>query len=196
MPVYHPELTLRDARTLYFELNAFGDGGYNDNWVKSYIGPLPFYFPNTKARAEVVRYHDLHHILTGYETDWSGETQISAWEIATGCTRNYAAWILNLLGFAMGLGFNPKRVYKAFLRGRRSFNLYARPFNDELLESKVGKMRRSLRLDGQTRAVSFADRAAFFKWAAISAATYIAAITLSLAPFVLLGVIIFRLVRG
>ena len=196
MAIYSSETTLGDARTKYFALNNFGDGGYDDNWVKVEYGWMRFYFPNTRARVAVVRYHDLHHILTEYSTDMPGETEISAWEIATGCTANYAAWILNLLGFGFGLLINRRGVYRAFLRGRHSSNLYSFPFEDALLAAKVGEMRCLLHLDREHVTASAADKRAFGLWASLSFATLLAGYGLVLAPPVLLLVWIFRLVGG
>ena len=42
-------------------------------------------FPNTDSRKRAVPLHDLHHILTGYKTDWMGEAEIGAWELRAGC---------------------------------------------------------------------------------------------------------------
>jgi hypothetical protein len=187
MAIYSSEWTLRDARERYFALNDFGaDGGYNDNWVKVEYGWLRFYFPNTRARVEVVRYHDLHHILTEYSTSMQGETEIGAWEIATGCTANYAAWILNLLGFGFGLLINRRGVRRAFMRGRYSSNLYAYAFDDQLLSSKVGEMRCLLRLDRQSIRASAADKKAYALWAAISFTTLLMGYALILSPLILL----------
>src|SRR6478752_6208121 len=83
---YAPSLTLREARDLYFRSNGFGeDGGYGDAWVDFKLGPVPFPFPNTAARIKAVKVHDLHHIVTGYRTNFVGELEISAWEIGGGC---------------------------------------------------------------------------------------------------------------
>src|SRR5688572_7376869 len=91
--------SMSDARAAYFKANGFGaDGGYSDAWVDFKLGPVPFPFPNTKARVRAVRYHDLHHVLTGYGTDILGEFEISAWEIGAGCKDFVAAWQLNLGG--------------------------------------------------------------------------------------------------
>jgi hypothetical protein len=194
MAIYGSEMTLLEARTKYFALNGFGaDGGYNDTWVKVEYGWMRFYFLNTRARARVVRYHDLHHILTGYSTDMPGETEISAWDIATGCTANYAAWILNLLGFGFGLLINRRGVYRSFMRGRYSSNLYVYPFDDRLLSSKVGEMRCLLGLDKQSIGAEASDRRAFAMWASISFACLLATYALLLAPLVLLLMIVFRL---
>src|SRR5687767_14137680 len=92
-------LTLREGRSEYFRFNNFGnDGGYSSKWVDFKLGPIPFPFPNTPARIEAVKYHDLHHVMTGYQTSFVGELEISAWEIGSGCADKTAAWILNLSG--------------------------------------------------------------------------------------------------
>lgn len=186
MSEYSSELTLRDARAQYFAVNNFGWGGYGDKWVKVEYGLLHFYFPNTKGRVKVVKYHDLHHILTEYGTSLSGETEIGAWEVATGCTRSLAAWLLNLSGFAWGLVINPKGVYKAFLRGRQSANLYHLPFNDELLSANVGDLRQQLNLDEPLRPASLADKAAFILWSLISVVTLLSTIGIVFAPLILI----------
>src|SRR5205085_10915333 len=124
--LYDPQLTLREARELYFEINDFKGGGYDEAWVKMKAGPVPVWFPNTKGRVRAVKYHDLHHVLTEYPTTWRGEAEIGAWEVATGCAGHYPAWLLNLEAFAIGLVINPRGVFRAFVRGRRSGNLYRR----------------------------------------------------------------------
>ncbi len=134
---YPEEMPLRDARSLYFAANKFGDdGGYGDNWVDFKLGKIPFPVPNSPARVRAVRYHDLHHVLTGYDTTTVGEFEISAWEIAAGCKGFAAAWALNLSGMLAGVLVAPKRTLRAFVRGRRSRTLYGEPF-DPLLDVTV-----------------------------------------------------------
>jgi hypothetical protein len=193
MSTYNSELTLRDARAQYFAINNFGWGGYDDKWVKVEYGFLRFYFPNTVGRVRVVKYHDLHHILTEYSTSLSGETEIGAWEVATGCTRSLTAWLLNLSGFAAGLVINPKGVHKAFLRGRQSGNLYHLPFNEELLSTRVGSLRRQLNLDKPAHPASMADDAAFVAWSIASVLTLLSIIALIVTPLTLLLMFIWRL---
>lgn len=151
---YSSTWTLLEARTRYFQDNGFGaDGGYGDAWVNFMLGPVPFPFPNTSARVRAVRYHDLHHVLTGYATDFWGEMDISAWEIGAGCRNYTAAWQLNLGGSAVGALFKPMRTFRAFVRGRRSRSLYGLPF-DELLQKRVGELREAVGLthsDPETR---------------------------------------------
>jgi hypothetical protein len=134
--------TLRDALARYFEDNGFGpDGGYGDAWVDFKLGPIPFPFPNTASRKRAVRFHDLHHILTGYRTDLVGEFEISAWELASGCRDHVAAWHLNLGGLFAGALVAPRRVFRAFLRGRHMRNFYAESY-ESLLGLTVGEARR------------------------------------------------------
>jgi hypothetical protein len=182
---YSPEMTLREARALYFEINNFPGGGYDERWVKMKAGPIPIWFPNIKARQLAVRFHDLHHVLTEYETTWKGETEIGAWEVATGIGPFWVGWVLDLLAFAVGLVINPRGVYRAFMRGRHSENLYHdMTFNDELLARRVGAMRRALRLDGGEGSVTRRDVAAFVAWSFASVAAYFAAGGVLLAPFI------------
>ena len=157
---YPEESRMRDARALYFRENNFGeDGGYGDAWVDFKFGPVPFPFPNTPARLRAVRYHDLHHVLTGYRTDFLGELEISAWEIGAGCKGFVAAWQLNLSGMAAGVLFMPRRTFAAFVRGRHSDSLYGREF-EPLLELTVAEARRATRVPAAGPALpkaSFAD---------------------------------------
>jgi hypothetical protein len=187
---YDPELTLREARAEYFALNNFGDdGGYGDKWVKIKFGPLPIFFPNTAARRWAVRYHDLHHILNEYETTLAGEAEIAAWEVATGELPNLTGWFLDLGGFTYGLLLYPRRLYRAFSRGRRSKSLYGMPFTDQLLSRKVGEVRKCLRLNQETPAARLGDQLAFLKWAMISVAVSLSAGTLIWTPMTALGLV-------
>jgi hypothetical protein len=147
-------MTLLEARTRYFEDNGFGeDGGYSDKWVKiELFGKLPVWFPNTPSRVRAVRYHDLHHVVTGYRTDMHGESQISAWELASNCKQEYAAWVLNTGGLVYGLITAPRDMFRAWVRGRHSNNLYGRAFDEVLLGQRVGATRRELALDQRPRA--------------------------------------------
>jgi hypothetical protein len=150
--------TLARARDDYFRVNGFGDdGGYGDAWVEFKLGPIPMPFPNTPSRKRAVRFHDLHHALTGYATDVRGEFEISAWEIASGCADHVAAWYLNLSGMAGGLFAAPRRTWRAFVRGRRSRNLYRGSYDDALLGRRIGDVRSELGLDEPPAAARAGD---------------------------------------
>jgi hypothetical protein len=191
MMTYDDTLSLRDARGRYFADNAFGDdGGYAKKWVTLQLGPLPFAFPNSAARVRAVKYHDLHHVVTGYDTNVVGEAEIGAWEIGSGCAGFVAAWILNL--YAMVLGFlsgHPRAVYRAFVRGRHTQNLYRDAYDEALLDARLGAVRARLELAGAAPVASARDRIAFVAWSAV-------AIGLALATLAPLLVSIALLVRA
>lgn len=127
------ETTLRTALRTYFADNGFGqDGGYDDPWVDFSLGPIPLPFPNTEGRKRAVRFHDLHHILTGYRTNATGEFEISAWELGAGCKDFHAARFINLGGFVSGILSSPRLTFRAFVRGRNSRSLYGERYEDLL----------------------------------------------------------------
>lgn len=68
--------TVAEARARYFAANGFDERGYAARWVRLQAGPIPIYFPNTRARVRSVRVHDVHHVVTGYATTWTGEAEI------------------------------------------------------------------------------------------------------------------------
>lgn len=141
-------MKVRDARAAYFARAGFApDGGYGDRWVRLKAGGRTvFVFPNTAARVRSVKLHDLHHVATGYDTSWVGEAEIGAWELASGCRRHYAAWVLNAGAVAIGVLLWPRRVLAAFRRGRRNENLYRGEFSEALLDLEVEELQRRLGL--------------------------------------------------
>jgi hypothetical protein len=147
---YAVDLSLKAARDEYFVRNRFGsDGGYSAAWVDFKLGPVPFPFPNTQGRVAAVRFHDLHHVVTQYATDFLGELEISAWEIGAGCKGSAFAWQINLGGLAGGMLLAPRRTAAAFYRGLGSHSLYGEDY-DALLKQTVGDVRERL---GLTRPV-------------------------------------------
>jgi hypothetical protein len=139
--------TLGAARAAYYERNHFGaDGGDALEWVPLKVLGLTLKIPNTDGRRRAVRIHDLHHVVTGYQTDLRGEAEIGAWELASGCLRWPAATILNLFALGMGLVLAPGRMMKAWARGRHTRNLYGENGVDHLLPRHVTEVRATLGL--------------------------------------------------
>ena len=183
MTAYAPEMTLRDARARYFAANGFGaDGGDSERWVEVRVGRFPLWFPNTRGRRYSVKFHDLHHVLTGYPTSLRGETEIGAWEVSTGLGRHYVGWLLDLLALAAGLFINPRGVYRAFVRGRQSRNLFSREWDERFLSRTVGEVRRSLGLDEEPRRATARDNVAFVAWSLVGAAAYLISLPLLIIP--------------
>ena len=141
-------LTLGAARAAYYERNQFGaDGGDSLDWVPIKVLGLTLKIPNTEGRRRAVRIHDLHHVVTGYETDLRGEAEIAAWELASGCLRWPAATVLNFFALAMGVASAPRRMFRAWARGRHTRNLYGEDGVDHLLPRAVDEVRTTLGLD-------------------------------------------------
>ena len=185
-----PDDTLAAARDAYFAANDFGpNGGYDDAWVDFTLGPLKIPFPNLPARVRAVRMHDLHHTLTGYDTDLFGEFEIAAWEIGSGCAGFVAAWLLNLSAMGTGAFVTPRRTFRAFVRGRRSRNLYRSTYDDALLGRRVGEVRASLDIPPAPPRATAADLAAY---AAATAAGAIIGPTLLVVnvPFALVTTVV------
>jgi len=154
--------------------------------VRLKAGPFSFKFPNTTARVRAVKLHDLHHVLTEYDTSWTGEAEIGAWEIASGCGRHYPAWLLNLGALAIGLVIAPRKTWRAFIRGRHSANLYPSIFREELLDRHVGDLRHELSIRSEVPRASVADRAMFIVWSIVAVIVTVAPYAIAVAAVGLL----------
>jgi hypothetical protein len=163
-------LTVGEARARYFAEAGFPpDGGYAAKFVQlAKLGPIPIGFPNSDARRKAVGIHDLHHVATGYKTDWTGEAEISAWEIASGCGRMWFAWYINLLGMIMGWVVNPGATWRAWVRGRHSGNLYLEGATERVLREPVVSLRERLGLDDPSPRATAGDYAAYAFWGALA----------------------------
>ena len=179
--MYADASPVRDARAQYFAANGFSTDGYTDNWVKVKLGPIPIVFPNTPSRKRAIRLHDLHHIATGYSTSILGEAEIAAWEIAGSCTDHWAAWVLNAGAFSYGAVLAPRRIYRAFMRGRKSRTLYHTGWEDSLLELSVGELRARIGIDRDLSGPSWRDRLAFAGWLTLVSMPTLTAIGVALA---------------
>lgn len=162
MTTYADSPTLLDARERYLHDNGF-DPDYDERWVKLKAGPFQIWFPNAPGRVRAVKLHDLHHLVTGYATTWTGEVEIAAWELASGCGRHAWAWGLNLSALPIGLVIAPRALLRAFVRGRRSRNLYRRQsgIDDALLAQPVQALRAELGLEQPDAPVRISDAVAF-----------------------------------
>jgi hypothetical protein len=182
---YDPLATIREARSLYFDANGFpADGGYAAKWVDFELGPIPMPFPNSDGRRRAVKVHDLHHVLTGYQTDIVGETEISAWELGAGCGDMIAAWLLNLGGMALGMLIAPHRTWRAWVRGRQTKSLYRESITDEFLTRRVGDLRTACNMSQPASRARPSDFFLFFLYWQIGAWGSLAVLPLSIASAV------------
>lgn len=147
MEVYDEHLPVKTALAQLFERFGFPADAYSARWFALYIGKFALPLPNIPSRVRVARFHDIHHVLTGYPANWRGEAEIGAWEIATGCRSSFVAWFLNGGAVAVGLLLWPRAVWRAFKRGRNTrTNLYHDFEYDALLDMRVGELRAAIGL--------------------------------------------------
>lgn len=143
---YSDELTVEQAQREFLWQAGFGRGTYDERWAKFELGPFPLLLPNIPARRRALPFHDLHHVLTGYDTTFMGEAQLAAWELGSGCKKEWVAWVLNTLGVCVGSLLDRRKVLRAFLYGKRCRNLYGRNLNEELMQTRLGRLREELHL--------------------------------------------------
>lgn len=149
MQFYQDDLSMKDALTDFFHRFNIPLDAYTSKYFIIRVGHFPIYVPNTTARVKIARFHDLHHILTGYPANWRGEAEIGAWELATGCRTSFVAWFLNSGAVLVGLLMHPKAVLKAFRRGRNTkTNLYYDFEYEPLLKMSVRELREKIGLAG------------------------------------------------
>ena len=183
---YSARQTIKEALTIFFEKYQLGpDGGMSDRWVKLRFGKFYIPIPNTASRKKALIFHDVHHIATGYQSNWKGECEIGAWEVSTGCGSYTAAWLLDLAVFALGLLIFPVATFKAFVRGRRTLNFYRNSYSGaELMPMEIEQVQALLKLNTASNApASAVEILAFFWWSCIAA---VFAITFFFGPYILL----------
>ncbi len=74
MNPYINHLTMRDERTPYFRVNKLGAGGYTDRWANQGRSPAPL--SPILRQDRTARFHAIHHALTEYTSNWTGEAEI------------------------------------------------------------------------------------------------------------------------
>lgn len=147
MEIYEDKMSIKAALAQFFERFGFQADAYTAKWFAIYVGKFPIYLPNIPSRVWVARFHDIHHVLTGYPANWRGEAEIGAWEIATGCRTSLVAWFLNGGAVFVGLFLWPRAVLRAFKRGWRTrTNLYHDFDYDSLLGMTVQELRQKIGL--------------------------------------------------
>jgi hypothetical protein len=189
MVTYDDASTVRAARELYFAANGFGADSYAQKWAPVKLGPLEFVIPNTPQRVRSLRLHDLHHIVTGYPTTLEGEALIGAWELGSNCRDHWAAWLLNASAASFGLVLAPRALWRAFVRGRRSRNLYGCAWDEAVLDKTVGELRRDLGVEGR-HAARAADVPLFALLVAVG--TELLVYTIALMPLLALASLVHR----
>jgi hypothetical protein len=88
----------------------------------------------------------LNHLLTGYDTSWTGEGEIAAWELASGFPKTlWIGYIYPPMTFFIGLLISPCRTLTAFRSGLGQNNIYKLQIERKDLEQmKVAELKKLL----------------------------------------------------
>lgn len=127
-------ISIQDELAAFYRRNGFGEAiGARPLTVRVYTGCLLVPMPNIETRRRYLKYHDLHHMVTGYSVGRIGEGEVSAWELGSGSALvSPTLGIMNLIALSTGLVLEPKRMWRAFRRGWSSQNLYPAKFRTQI----------------------------------------------------------------
>ena len=197
-------MSLDDELAAFYRANNFGGVlGARPLTVPVYTGCMLVPLPNIETRRRYLKYHDLHHLLTGYSVGRIGEGEVSAWELGTGSAlASPLLGTMNLIALSTGLFLEPKRMWRAFKRGCVNRNLYSASVRKDVDAGRwpdIGALRRdfvesrSSPLPMAVRLVEFACYAAAAT--AIHAFIAIPAVIARLITDITLGYTFFQAVK-
>ena len=166
-------MTLQDELAAFYRRSGFGDViGARPCTVRVYTGCLLVPMPNIETRRIFLKYHDLHHLVTGYSVGRIGEGEVSAWELGTrSLLVSPLLGAMNLIALSTGLVLKPRRMWRAFRRGRRSRNLYPAAIRAEVDAGRwpdVETLRRAIVEVKTSRTPAAIDAIEFAGYAAVS----------------------------
>ncbi|MES2731111.1 MAG: hypothetical protein V4714_05155 [Bacteroidota bacterium] len=177
--------TVKQAIKDFYARNNFGeDGGINEKWAWIKFGFFSMPIPNTEARRKNIYMHDVSHIVTGFDTNWKGESAVSAWEIASGgWGKAYLLWLLSLWAMGLGVVFYPTQVLKAFRKGLTMRNAFTSGLSkEEIFTLSLSDLRSRL----SNQPVIKSDP---WGWMAVSLLVF-------LSPLITTGVVVFILLNS
>jgi hypothetical protein len=113
-------MTLEQELSVFYKRNGFGDvPGSRPLTVSVYTGCMLVPMPNIETRRVFLKYHDLHHLITGYSVGRIGEGEVSGWELGTGSAFvSPTLGVMNLIALSTGLVLEPTCM--RLLTARRS----------------------------------------------------------------------------
>lgn len=112
-----------ELKTYWQQNNLPDDGGVTDSFNVAKVGIFSFKYPNLDGNALLL--HDLNHLITGYKTNWQGECEVSAWELASGGRKGYSrTWIYPISLVLLGMIICPIKTIKAYREGKVRTNSF------------------------------------------------------------------------
>jgi hypothetical protein len=142
----HPlpaSMRVGDALAAYLAENGFTTAGYESPTTEGSFLGRRFAVPNPPAHQRALRFHDLHHVATGFGTDHAGEGEISAWQARRGLSAaGLYVLVIVATNVLVGVVLAPRRT----LRTLRSAGSGASLFDvgqdyAALLALRVGELR-------------------------------------------------------
>ena len=138
------DLSVQSALDAYLDENGFTTVEYDARTVTVTFWGASFTLPNLASRRLAIRFHDLHHVMTGYGTDPAGEFEVSAWELRRGI-RVFGFYVrLIIMGGALaGMLIYPRRTWAAW-KAAKPAPRFSRPTLDlyhALMELSVSALR-------------------------------------------------------
>ncbi len=118
----------------FYDRVGFGEViGKRPLTVPVYTGCMLVPLPNIEARNIYLKYHDLHHVITGFSVGRIGEGRVSAWELGTGSfLSSPLLGFMNLVALSTGLFLDKQSMWDAFCLGCRSRNLYSKTMRHKI----------------------------------------------------------------
>ena len=109
-PAASDSMMVGDALAAYWVAHELPpDGGAADPVFHVRIGPFTVPLPNPPGRRRAVVFHDVNHLVTGYNTTFSqGEMIIAGFEVGARCGPYSIVWYINLGMMALGILFRPR----------------------------------------------------------------------------------------
>lgn len=154
----HPlpaSMSVREARDIYLAENGFTLEAYDSPTTNGSFLGIKLAVPNPPSHRRAVRFHDLHHVATGYGTDHAGEAEISAWQARRGLlpAGMYVTTIV-MVNALLGAVVAPRRTLAAVRASRGRGSLFSMAVDYEsLLDRTVGELREMLDLPQRGLAV-------------------------------------------
>lgn len=151
---YPAEWPVGRAVAAYLDENGFKLEDYDAATVKVTFWWLTFPFPNPPSRQLAVRFHDLHHVVTGYGTDPAGEAEVSMWELRRGISM-FSPFVQAIIwsGALFGLVHSRRRTVAAWREAIRGQGVGLQPASrrryEELMGLTVGELRGVYGVDPQ-----------------------------------------------
>jgi hypothetical protein len=141
-------LEVKQGRDRYLAENGFTVAAYDAKWTPASVFGINIAVPNTPNHQRALRWHDLHHVATGYGTDLAGEAEVSAWELRRGLKGLdlYVRAIVISVAL-LGAVVAPRRTWRAWVAaGRAGENLFARELGkyDATLAMDIATLRAQL----------------------------------------------------